>query len=65
MKLAVKNIRINVDTQEDEEVPTGTRCSFWRIVEYPGSGWFAWPTLYRTRETAKERVEKIMENQNG
>jgi hypothetical protein len=65
MKLAVKNIRINEYTQDDDEVPEGTRYAFWRIVEYTGAGWFAWPTLYRTREAAKERVESIMESQNG
>lgn len=64
MKLAVKNIRINVDTQDDEEVPAGTRFAFWRIVEFLGNGWVAWPTLYRTREVAKARVEVIMEGQN-
>lgn len=65
MKLAVKNLRINEHTQDDEEVPAGTRYSFWRIVEFTGAGWFPWPTLYPTREMAKERVEKIMGSDNG
>lgn len=64
MKLSIKHLRTNEYTQNDEEVPEGTRYGFWRVIEHTGAGWFPLPGLFMTRADAELAKRRILDEFN-